>query len=156
MERHQKINNKVFLSIFAVAALVILFDFSLPGQEHIEKIESIRKTRQQTYNAARNFHYSYGIKTENFYFPVSEKFAGTIEDNESVRFRVSCIFKKVNTYESLELGESGMYSLRLVSGLVIPILALIILTLNYKNRKFGVLILIIRILLLFDLIYLLY
>lgn len=156
MEHPQKINNKVFLVLFAIAAVVILLDFALPGQEHIEKIESIRKTRQQTYNAARNFHYSYGLKTEHFYFPVSEKFAGTVEEKHSVRFRVSYIFKKVNIYESLESGQSGMYSLRLVSGLVVPILALIILTLNYKRGKFQVLMLIIRILLLFDLIYLIY
>ncbi|MGB5170763.1 MAG: hypothetical protein WBN69_04985, partial [Eudoraea sp.] len=99
---------------------------------------------------------SYGLKTENFYFPVSEKFAAAIEEKQSVRFRVSRVFNKVNTYESLESRESGMYSLRLVSGLILPILVLIILTVNYKGQKFGVFTLIIKILLLFDLVYLLY
>ncbi len=69
--------------IFAIMAVVILLDFILPGHEHIEKIESIRKTRQQTYNAARNFHYSYGLETENIYFPVSEKFAASVAEKQS-------------------------------------------------------------------------
>lgn len=133
MKCPQKINNQIFLVLFALAAVVFLLDFVLPGHEHIEQIDSVRKTRQQTYNVAQNFHYSSGLKTENFYFPVSEKFAAAIEEKEFVRFRVSYIFNKVNTYESLESRESGMYSLRLVSGLILPTLVLIILTVNYKG-----------------------
>ena len=156
MARAQKNYGNVLSVIFAITAFIIFLDFVLPGQMHNEQVSAIRKTLQRSYNAAKNHHFSYGLQTERFYFPVSEKFAENIAEGQSVLFKVSPIFKKVNSYESLESGESGVYSLRLVSGLIVPLLAMIILGMTITFRKYAVPALIIKTLIFLDLIYLLY
>lgn len=155
MTEPQEKTNNALLILFAVMALIILLDIVLTGSVHTAKVETVRKTLQKQYNAAANHHFSYGIDTKNFYFPVSEHFANNVEKGQTVKFKVSPIFNKVNSYESLESGEKGTYSLRLVSGLIIPVLAILFLGVHFKFRKLGALALIIRILLLFDLVYLL-
>ncbi len=150
--------NKATLYLHAItllAALVILIDFTLPGKVFTEDVINIKKERQQYYNAARNYHYSYKVITNEHQFSVAEEFAKLAKNQKNIEFAVSRLFKEVNWYRLLSSDKKAVYSLRIVSGLILPLLIIISLVVAYRyKKKISTLILILQILLLADLIFL--
>ena len=140
---------------FVVAALVITVDFILPGRIINDEIINVRKERQQYYNAARNYHYSYKVITSEHQFWVSEDFAQLVQDHEEIEFSVSRIFKEVNWYRLLSSEIRSSYSLRIITGLALPLLTIIsILVAFLYKRNIGTLVFILQTLLIADLIFL--
>ena len=86
------------LSVTVLVALIILADFVLPGKTFEQEVLEIEKTKQQYYNPAGGSHYSYGLVTARHYLSVSEEFAASIT-NEKILYRVSLIFKRINSYQ---------------------------------------------------------
>jgi hypothetical protein len=143
-------------SLFVLTSLIILSDFILPGNVIVEEIIDVRKERQQYYNAARNHHFSYWVFTNSNNFSITEDFAKEIKKNQQIEFAVSPIFKEINSYRLLISGNEETYSLRVLSGLVIPLALILVIGLAFKyERKMDILIFVLQVLLIADLMYLL-
>ncbi len=155
MYKHQQ---KLRLSIYAsftLIALFILADFVLPGRIVNDEIIEVQSERQQYYNAARNYHYSYKVITSKHKFLVAEDFAELDLVNKKIEYSVSPIFKKVNWYRLISSKEKSFYSLRIASGLVLPLLIIILIFAAFRyKKKIGTLLFIFQILLIADLIFL--
>ncbi len=153
-----KSRNKLRLGLyglFVLASLIILTDFILPGRVVVDEIIDVKKEWQQYYNAARNYHFSYRVFTSTHNFSVTEDFAKEIQDNQQIEYTVSRIFKEVNRYRLLNSGNRETYSLRFLSGLVIPLLVIMVLGIAFKyESKMRVLVFVIQVLLIVDLIFL--
>lgn len=145
--------RNVFLAIFSAIALVLILDFAWPGQAINAPVEGVQSKYQQYYNAAQNHHYSYMVFTEEHAFPVSESFAETVEKGDSVDFSVSILFKQVNWYLNTHDNNRSVYSLRLMAGLIAPLLALLVFFIAYRyNRNMSTLIFVFQVLMLADLV----
>ena len=150
--------HKLHLALYAtfvLAALVVIVDFILPGRIINDEIINVKSERQQYYNAARNYHYSYKVITSQHEFPVTEDFAQLVQDHEKIEYAVSRIFKEVNWYRLLSSENKSFYSLRIMSGLVLPLLTIISILVAFLYKKnIGTLVFVLQTLLIADLIFL--
>ncbi|MEM8765355.1 MAG: hypothetical protein AAGD88_16160, partial [Bacteroidota bacterium] len=112
--------TRVIHALFALAALIILIDFTWPGSTVNDTILDVQKRRQQYYNAARNHHYTYMVVTGQHQFLVTEGFAAAELKDKKIEYTVSPIFQEVNWYRLLEAERKSYYSLRIASGLILP------------------------------------
>lgn len=141
---------------FVLAALVIIFDFVLPGRIINDEIIYIKKEQQQYYNAARNYHYSYKIITSEHQFSVTEDFAELAQNHEKIEYSVSYIFKEVNWYRLFSDENRDTFSLRIISGFVLPLLTIISILAAYRYKKnIGKLVFVLQTILIANLIFLL-
>ena len=133
-------------SIFILLSILILSDFVGPGQLYKTEILEVNKTRQDYYNAGGNYHYTYKMITEPCSFLVHEDFAKEAQNASLVEFKLSPIFREVNWYKFPYQDSKSFHSLRLASGLVLPILVIIasLIALKYQKRD-HILLLILRI-----------
>lgn len=155
MNKYQQKLRLLLYTVFAFIAIIIIVDFILPGRIINDKIINIKRERQQYNNAARNEHYSYKIITSEDQFSVTEDFAKLVKENEKIEYTVSPIFKEVNWYRLLSSENREFYSLRIMSGLVIPLLVMISIFVSYLSIKnINILLFVLKILLILDLIYL--
>ncbi|MCA6074994.1 hypothetical protein [Fulvivirga sedimenti] len=155
MNDHQHKLRLSLYTTFVLAALVILFDFILPGRVVNDEIIDVKRERQQYFNAARNYHYSYKVITSEHQFSVAENFAQLVQDHEKIEYSVSRIFKEVNWYRLLSSENNSFYSLRILSGLVLPLLTIISILVAYLYKKnIGILVFVLQVLLVADLIFL--
>jgi len=153
MNQH-KLRRSLYAA-FTLAALVVLVDFASPGRIINDEIINVQRERQQYYNAARNYHYSYKVITSEHEFLVAEDFAELELVNEKIEYSVSRIFKEVNWYRLLSSENKSFHSLRIVSGLVLPLLIIISIFVAFRyKKKIGTLVFILQILLIADLIFL--
>jgi len=154
----QKNQHKLRLSLYAIftlAALVILVDYVSPGSIINDEIITVQKERQQSYNAARNYHYSYKVITSEHEILVEEEFATQELENEKIEYAISPIFNQVNWYRLLSSEGKSSYSLRIASGLVLPLLTIILIFVAFRfKKKISTLVYIVQILLIADLIFL--
>lgn len=152
---HQHKLRLSLYAIFTLAALVILVDFISPGIIINDEIINVQRDRQQYYNAARNYHYSYKVITNEHGFLVTEDFAALELVNEKIEYSVSRIFKEVNWYRLLSSENKSFYSLRIVSGLILPLLTIISIFVAFRYKKeIGTLVFTLQVLLIADLIFL--
>ena len=136
-------------------SLIILFDFLIPGQAHNEEVQEIEQKRQQYYNAAQNSHCTYHIITQENRFIVSQEFAKQLAVGDEVTYSVSHIFREVNGYGKSDSDQMGQHSMRIFSGLVIPLLAIVVMIIGIRfKEKMGIVRFVIQVLLIADLIYL--
>lgn len=151
--------NKIGLSInvaFVLAALVIIFDFVVPGRFFSEKIISVQMEEQPYNNAAGNSHFSYQATTSQHQFSVTEEFAEMVQADDRIEYSVSPIFKEVNWYGLPSFEYRATYSLRTMSGLVLPLLTILSILVAYRfKRKIGILVFVLQALLIVVLVYLL-
>lgn len=154
MNYNTKLNiysHKLFIAI----ALVILVDFLLPGKVINDEVISVQKSKQQYYNAARNYHYSYEVITNKTHFMASKDFAQSVKKNQPIKYAVSRLFNEVNWYKSLKDKNKSIHSLRIFLGLIFPLLTIIAIVLMYRfNKKIGSLVMMLKIILIIDLIFL--
>jgi hypothetical protein len=135
---------------------VIFLDFELPGKAVTSEILEIKKERQQYYNAAQNFHYTYRVITIEDQFTVPSAFAKEASVGQKITYKVSPIFQEVNRYALADQALSSIHSLRLASGLILPLLAMAIMlfVLKFPNRL-PIVGFVTQVLILADLVYLL-
>lgn len=139
-----------------IYVLVILFviDFLLPGTEITSKVSTIKQVKQNYYNAGGNSHFSYTVKTENENFIISKEFRNKITQGDTILIKKSMIFNEVNSYTFNNFSET--FSLRLFSGLILPLIVILIITLLKKfKQENNALFLISKIMLIGNLIYVL-
>ena len=145
----------ILFKTFIAIALLIIFDFILPGNPITEEVLNVQSQTQQYNNAAGNSHKTYTITTKNRTFYVSPDFAKSDWENKQVNYSISKLFKEVNWYRLESSDSKSYYSLRLVTGLAIPVIFIFILfILNLLNKESDVLRFVLHIVLIGDLIYL--
>lgn len=149
-----KETSKLTLLTYAIPvliALVIILDFTLPGKMYTEKVVKIKYERQQYYNAGGNYHYSYEVVTPSHQFSVAEAFAKEAK-GKLIKYSVSLIFKEVNRYSAADSSINNVHSFRIASGLIFPLIVILILFLCYKYKKnWGTLLFVLQVILLADL-----
>lgn len=156
-EMHKTPTYKKALPLtMALVAILMLLDFLLPGATFHETIKSIIEEKQQYYNAAKNYHYSYRLVTGQHDFLVDEEFVVSMNKERKVEYAVSPVFKEVNWYKLQSAEDKFYYSFRLASGLVLPLLVLVSIVLALKFAKSNqIWMFIIQVLLFANLVYLL-
>lgn len=154
----RNLQQKLQLSLHAfmtIVAMVIIIDFAWSGRIINDEIVKLQKQLQQHNNASGNYHYSYKVITNEHQFWIDEDFAKLVEDQEKIEYSVSPIFEEVNWYSSLSSQNKSTYSLRILSGLVIPLLTIIAIVVCYRSRfNIGMLVFLLQVLLIANLIYL--
>ena len=147
--------NKLQLISYSVTmliALIILCDFVFPGNVFTEEVLEVKQTREQYYNAAANYHFSYQVITPKHRFYVSDEFAAIAEQAE-IRYSVSLIFKEINRYGLSNTDESETYILRLLAGLAFPLIVILVIVIAYFTRKkISTLLFVLQALLIVDLV----
>ena len=139
---------------FVLVSVVIIIDFLFPGKVYQNEILEVKGGRQQYYNAARNSHFSYKVVTPEHEFSISEEQAGLELDHQKIEYSVSRIFKEVNWYKIESSKDKLTYSLRTISGLIVPLLSIIsILIAKFYKRNISTLVFVLQVLLIADLIY---
>ncbi|WP_348721650.1 hypothetical protein [Tenacibaculum sp. 190130A14a] len=136
-------------------ALIILADFVIPAETVNEKIIKVEREIENYYNAGGNSHNTYKVITNSYKFSVEEDFAKLARGKENISFGVSMIFNKVNWYTlNLSNGKS-FHSLRIASGFVLPLLFIIAFFVAHRFKKnINTIVLILKVLLIIDIIYL--
>jgi predicted PurR-regulated permease PerM len=123
------------MALCAFLALIILIDYGFGGKSFVEEIVSVDTSLQKYYNAGGNSHFSFRIQTANYEVPVSESFASLAEEGQELKVEISPLFGEVNASEILKAGHKEVYSLRLLSGLLLPILTLLVLAIGYRYKE---------------------
>lgn len=146
----------VIMALCALFALIMVMDYGLGGKTLVEEIIAINKSLEKYYNAGGNSHYSFSIQTENHDFPVPESFASLAKVGQELKIEVSPFFSEVNSSEILETEHKEVSSLRVLSGLVLPILVLLVLAIGCKyGRKVATLVFVMEAVTVANLIFLL-
>jgi len=147
--------NKTKFLLYGISlliALIIIIDFTLPGKVYTEEIIDIKNEREKYYNAGGNSHSTYKVITSKHQFNVSEDFAESAE-KKKIKYSVSLIFKEINRYELFSSEKNEIYSFRMVSGLVLPLLVILALLIAYKYEdRIRILLFVLQITLLGNLI----
>ena len=120
--------------ITALLALVTLLDFALPGTIYTEEVTRVQKKKQRYYNAGGNSHNSYEVVTPKHQFSVAEDIAKSAE-GKSMSYTVSLLFQEVNSYSILPAQDRSIYSFRLISGFVLPLLLLLAIGIKFRFKK---------------------
>ena len=146
-----KETNKIQLLLYGITiiiALIILIDFTLSGKVFKEDVIKVERNRETYYNAGGNSHISYKVITSKHQFSVSENFAKSVE-NKQIEYSESLIFKEINRHKIVSSGKSTIYSFRIVSGLVLPLIVIITILIAYiYKKKISILIFVLQVLLL--------
>lgn len=146
--------HKIFI-LFSLIAVIIITDFTLPGKVFTKDIIAIKKEKQQYYNAAKNYHFSYELTTNKHQFLVTKDFVKSNWKNNKVDYSVSLVFKEVNWYKLTTSTIKSYYSLRILSGFIFPLLVLTSMAFSYYYKKnIDIFISVLQALLFADLIYL--
>lgn len=136
-------------------SIIILIDFFYPGTPYNETIIGIKREQQQYYNASGNSHSSYRIFTNKHNFTTTTNFAKSIKKSQNVNYIISPIFQEVNSHYTNKSNKT-LHSLRLFSGLILPVFILLIILGSQKiNWKTENLIFVLQILSIGNLIFLL-
>lgn len=147
--------NKTQLLSYVITillALVVLIDFTLPGKVFIEDVIKVERKREKYYNAGGNSHISYKVITSKRQFSVSEDLAKSVEKKQ-IEYSESLIFKEVNRHKLVSSEKSTIYSFRLVSGLILPLIVIIMILIAYIYKKeMSILIFVLQVLLIGNLI----
>jgi len=134
--------------------ILLITDFLLTGSHYRDIIVGVEKKREQYYNAAQNYHFSYLLvtkTTDSFYIP--EDFAKAAQSEEFIEYSRSLIFDQVNWFRFNSDQDRSYYSLRLIGGLILPILALSLLSIaRFGHKDWGILSFILQILVIGDLV----
>lgn len=154
-----KHHNKLKLSFYAIftfVSLIILMDFVVPGKIINDEIVSLQRERQQYHNAASNHHYSYKVVTNKHEFIITEDITGIELVNKEIEYSVSLVLKEVNWYRLLTSEKKSFSSLRIISGLVLPLMVVACMFVAFRFKKdIGILVFVLQALLIADLIFLL-
>lgn len=147
--------RRLLYLIFSILAFIMILDFVIPGTPISDEIISLKNERQQYYNAAQNHHNTYKVITNNHEFYISEDAATLIEEHKKIEYSVSKVFKEVNWYRLESSQKTSYYSLRILSGIVLPVLFIIAIAMVYRSkRNLDILVFVFHVLLLANLIFL--
>lgn len=142
-------------SIIIIVSLIILTDFILPGKVVSDEIVMVKKEIQQ-HKTSSKYHDSYKIITNTHQFSVSEDFVSLVSVKDNIVYSVSSIFNEVNWYRLLTTEKKDVYSLRIITGLIVPLFTIVLIVIaNRFNYQIGTLVFLAHIFLIADLIYLL-
>jgi len=148
-------SNKKMLWLYGitlVTSFIILIDFIIPGTAFVDEEVSITRNIEKYYNAGGNSHNTYEVITSQHQFSVSEDFAKLVSD-QKIKYSVSLIFKEINRYGLYTSEKSEIYSFRIASGLVLPLLVIVALVIAYKYEgRINILLSVLQIVLLLNLI----
>ncbi|TVZ23331.1 hypothetical protein JM84_2254 [Dokdonia sp. Hel_I_63] len=134
MKSRLSLPNRIIHGITILITLVVLMDFALPGTRYTEDVVSVSRKKEKYYNAGGNWHNTYHVVTATRQFSVSKDVATTAEDKQ-IDYALSLLFKEVNGYKLATSNKNQIYSFRVVSGLVLPLLVFLAIGISYRFKK---------------------
>ena len=143
----------IYLTI--LGATLILIDSLLPGALVESTIIGVSVEEEFYNNAAQNSHNSYHVITEFNQFDINKERAGAFEKGQIITMRLSLLFKEVQSY-SIEKEEfSNLYTLRIFTGIITPMLILLFMGIALKfGSRVSTLTFVFQAVLIADLVYL--
>lgn len=148
--------QEAIMALCILLALIMIADYSLFGKTYTEEVTAINRSLESYYNAGGNSHHSFRIQTKNYNFPVSEHFASLSRVAQEMSVEISSLFGEVNSCELRGSGKKEVYSLRTFSGLILPLLVLLVMAFGYKYKgKLSSLVFVMEVLTIANLLYLL-
>ena len=146
----------ILMMTCSLIAIVIILDYSLPGRTLEEEVLAVKKTYEKYYNAGGNYHISFEIHTAHHDYYVSKNFASLVYKGLKLEIKTSPFFNEVNSSKILTTGNTEVHLLRMLTGFVLPVLVLVVLTLGYKyGGRVSTAVFVIEVITMADLIYLL-
>lgn len=147
MKTYQVSKLTLPLYLFLSLALIMIADFAVSKKELIEPITRISREHQQYFNAGGNSHHTFKVYTQKHSFHVSDNFVKKIEPKQEIRYTISLLFNEVNTYGLKDSKNNHVYTLRLLTGFVVPLLTICTMVLAFKyHKKMSIFIFIIQVL----------
>ena len=147
--------TKILNYLCLFLALIILSDFLYSSNTYKDSITEKTTHFESYYNAGGNSHVSKSIKTSQLAFNCSNSFYETSNVGDSLIISTSYLFNKVNAYQNLKTQRSETYSLRILTGLIVPLLVLLIGLISFKIKdKMSILVFVSQIALVANLMYL--
>lgn len=123
--------KRVAKYLILLLASLTLLDMILPGQPFKSVIVKININYEPYFNAAGNGHDSYAVVTEEHRFFIDQKDKEDLSEGHEINYRISPIFKEIQYYKSENIG-SKIPSIRLFSGVFIPIFSIVIIGLSFR------------------------
>ena len=115
-------------------ASLALLDMILPGQSFESIIEKITIRYEPYFNAVGNGHDSYAIVTEKHSFYIDEEAKEEISEGQEIQYRLSPLFKEIQHYQTeYTLGKTS--SIRLFSGVFLPIFCILVIVLSFRFKE---------------------
>ena len=116
----------------------------------------MRNDSYEPHCRSAGYHFSYKVITSEYKFQVKEDFAKSELEGKMIEFEVSPLFNEVNWYRLDSADSKSFHSLRLASGIILPLLVILGIFLVYRFQlKIRNVLYILQILLLGDFIWLL-
>ncbi len=122
----------IILVFSTIIAIITIIDFSFTGQTITEPALSSKAKLERYHNASGNSHTSHSIHTKNYDFYASEEFQHEIKDNDALQLKTSLVFNEVNSTTIIKSNIKETYSLRIYSGLILPLILLIVIGFRYQ------------------------
>ena len=142
--------------MFGLLSVLVLIDFFWPGQQVSEVITYKSREIASKKNGFRDYYYVSDLSTENYVVRTTNELAETAEVGDPLVIEISPIFKEINEVDLPKAEASELYSHRIFSGLILPILVLMILEISYKKKYgYSTLVFVILVVFLVNFIYLL-
>ena len=113
-------------------ALVILSDYFIDGDISNESVKGVVKEEQRYYNPGGNSHFTFKLITETSRFYVDESNAEAFKPGAEVTLYSSWLFREINGYALPDAPKTRVGSIRLLTGLVIPVLVILVMVLSLK------------------------
>ena len=149
-----KTTTYIYLA-FTLAALLIVADLLVPGEVVTDRIKFVNKKREQYTNAAKNFHYSYEIITNEDRFTVNEDFATLAKMDDEITYSKSRIFSEVNWYRLVHSDDKSHSTMRILTGMIVPLLVIVVMLIAARiERDISTFAFVVQVLLIADLVYL--
>ena len=142
--------------LFGLLGLIVLIDFFWPGPQVSEIISYKSREIASKKNGFRDYYYVSDLSTENYVVRTTNDFAAVAAVGDTLTIEISPIFKEINEVVLTKNKLSELYSLRIFSGLILPIVVFFILEISYKKRYgYATLVFVILVVFLVNFIYLL-
>ena len=147
--------TKILNYLCLFLALIILSDFLYSSNTYKDSITEKTTHFESYHNAGGNSHVSKSIKTSRFVFNCSDTFYETSNVGDSLIISTSYLFNKVNAYQNLKTQRSETFSLRILTGLIVPLLVFLIGLISFKlKNRLSILVFVSQIALVANLMYL--
>lgn len=142
--------------LFAGLIALITADFMLPHKHQTQPILEKIIRIESGHNAARKTYNTFALRTKDYTIAVEENIYKRAIENQEIDIAVSALFNKVGTIK-LPTGETQLYSFRIFTGLILPLLVLLILCLHtFTKLKLGILYFVAQAVLVGDAVYILF
>jgi hypothetical protein len=126
---------KIIAAAGSILALAIILDFMWPGNTLIEEV-TYRDIKSLGQVNGRYGNSSYNVHTVHRAFASDKSFFTQVQKGDTLHLNISPVFQAVNSYYCPRfMHSSETFSLRFVSGLLLPLAMILLSTLSIRFKS---------------------